>query len=135
VTNLSAQCESDLSITLEDIDNGFALPVELISPQGVIYNTNANDPTKPLAGRVDHASTIQDPDTGETYIVGNPSVVLRRSSLGRIPTKGESGWMVKIPETPNPTATLVLYATDDRAIIDDPQSGEIMLFLTKLVQS
>lgn len=135
MTNLSAQCEADLSITLEDVDNGFGLPVELIAPDGVIYNTSANDPTKLLSGRVDHASVIQDPDTGETYLVGNPSVVLRRSSLGRIPLKGESGWFVKIPETPSPTATLVMYSTDDRQIFDDPQSGEIMIFLTKAVQS
>lgn len=133
MVNLSVQYEADLETTLEDVDNGFALAVELIAPNGVVYDTSANDATKPLAGRVDHGVVNIDPDTGEEFIVGNPTVVLRRSSLARIPLKNESGWMVRIPKSIT-DLTLETYATDDRSIIDDKQSGEIMLFLTTVVQ-
>jgi hypothetical protein len=132
--NLSVQCETDLSFTMEDYENGFGLIVELIDPDGKIYQTNQNDTTKSLSGRVDYGVVNINPDTGEEYIVGNPTVVLRRSSLERIPLKNEKGWMVSIPKSIT-DLTLETYATDDRAIIDDKQSGEIMLFLTKVVQT
>jgi hypothetical protein len=133
VVNLSDQHEIDLAFTVEDYENGFGKVVELIAPDGVIYSVNQNDTTKLLSGRVDHAMVTRDPDTGEEFLVGNPTVSLRRSSLGRIPRAEEKGWFVRIPASVT-DSTLVTYATDDRALLDDPQSGEIMLFLTKAVQ-
>jgi len=134
MTNLREQAESDLVFTLEDYENGFGLPVQLVAPDGVEYTTSANDATKLLAGRVDYDTKVINPETGEEMIIKDPHVTLRRSSLARVPLKGETGWSVRIPLTPSTSASLVTYRLDDRAIEDGGSLGTITLRLTKAVQ-
>jgi hypothetical protein len=102
--NLREQMEQDLGFMLEDLDNGFALPVILVNPHtGIAQEFSANDPdaprTIPLAGRVTYARFEFSSDTGMPMRVDNPIVTLRKSSLDVIPKAGEN-WVVKIPEEP-----------------------------------
>jgi hypothetical protein len=101
--NMREQMERDLGEMLEDYENGFALPVILIAPDGTEQAFSANDPdtprTIPLTGRVTSAWFDQNPDTGMPMRVDNPIVTLRKSSLDRVPEAGEN-WAVKIPKEP-----------------------------------
>ena len=135
MVNFFEQAEADMSFTLEDTANGFGLPVELISPDGVEYTTSANDETKPLAGRIDYGKTTIDPDTGEQFLVGDPTVVLRLSSLARVPLEGERGWAIRIPISPSTVAAKVLYMIDERGIFTDLILGRAILSLTQAGQA
>lgn len=105
--NLRVWAEEHLSFVLEDYEGGAALPVVLISPDGVTQEYSVNAPTKFLSGQVLYDVTEQDLD-GNDVIVTRPIVTLRRSSLVRVPLDGES-WIVKIPETPDPNAAKKTY--------------------------
>jgi hypothetical protein len=131
VVNLFEQAEADMSFTLEDVTNGFGLPVELIMPDGVVQTTSANDATKPLAGRIDYGKTTIDPDTGEEFLIGNPTVALRLSSLDRVPQEGERKWAIRIPVSPSVSASKVTYMIDERGIFIDLILGRVILSLTK----
>ena len=100
MANIRALAESDLSTSLE---GDYGLPVNLIDPDGVIYDKSANDPNADLVGQVLYDTLVDDPTTGAEIIVHKPVVTLRRSSLERVPAPGEK-WAVKIPLTPNPAA-------------------------------
>ena len=121
--NLREQAEADLATTLE---GEFALPVVLVSPgDGITQNVN---------GQVLYDTVKFNPDTGEQVVVPDPVVVLRLSSLSRIPKAGET-WHVKIPSTPSRTAPLkdFVYSSDK-----PPEGGEslgiIRLYLQKASQ-
>ena len=112
--NLREQVEKDLSFSLE---GDWGLPVELISPDGVKYSTSENSPDPenplPLMGQVLYDQLKADPDTGEPITINNPIVVLRRTSLARIPADGET-WSVRLPTKPSLSAALenfILSAT------------------------
>lgn len=121
--NLREQAESDLAITLE---GDFALPVRLTDPDGTITN---------VVGQVLFDYIEENPETGGPMVVHNPVVVLRKSSLSRVPVSGEK-WHVKIPTSPSTTATLEDYIIDsDRPIEGGTSIGFIKLFLRKLEQS
>lgn len=132
--NLFERAEADMTFTLEDTVNGFGLPVELIAPDGVEQTISANDVTKPLAGRIDYAKLTLDPDTGEELLVGSPTVVLRLSSLDRVPLEDERGWAIRIPVSPSVSADKVTYMIDERGIFTDLILGRIILGLTKTGQ-
>ena len=133
--NLFERAEADMAFSLEDTVNGFGLPVELVAPDGVTQTTSANDATKPLAGRIDYGKTTIDPDTGEQFLIGDPTVVLRISSLNRVPLEGETKWAIRIPLTPSVSASKVTYMIDERGIFNDLMLGRVILNLTQAGQS
>lgn len=128
--NLRETVESDL---LESLEGDYWLPVVLIDPEGVIYNTSANDPTKDLGGQVLYDSLESDMESGMDLIVHKPVVTLRLSSLERVPLSGER-WGVKIPITPSTTADLKTFLMERPT---EPQNsiGFIRLYLMEMDQS
>lgn len=127
---LRAEIEADLLETLED-PYDYGMPVILISPDGVIYNTSEND-GETLYGRVLY-DTIDEDEEGRQITVHQPNVTLRISSLGRVPENGEQ-WIVKIPDGPTNEAT-TLTCMLERALHDGSSLGIIKLHLRKTEQS
>lgn len=136
--NLRERAEQDLGTTLED-PSQWGLPVELTGPGGIEYKTSANSPDPqnplPLYGRVQHTTVRTNPETGEEMVTADPVIVLRRSSLSRIPLDGEN-WFIKFPKDPSLTADMANYAlTPGRATEGGRSIGFIRLYPTKVVQS
>lgn len=127
--NLRQKAESDLSITLE---GDFGLPVILIDPDGNEITQNIGGTT--LKGQILYSITRIDPETGESIIVNNPVVVLRRSSLTRVPKPGEN-WLVRIPIDPTVGASIIDFIIDsDRSPEGGRDIGFIRLYLRKASQ-
>lgn len=126
MVNLRELIESDLKVTLEQ---EYQLPVELVSPDGVVQTHNADDPEKHLCGQVlwDHLAT--DPETGGMLVVNSPTVVLRKTALTRVPVDGEL-WVCKVPLSPNTEAPLVSHMVE-RALHHGSSIGFIKLFLMR----
>ncbi len=119
--NLRELVETDLGETLE---GDFALPVELIDPDGVEQS---------LVGQVLYDSMELDSD-GQPITVNVPIVTLRRTSLTRIPENGEK-WIVKIPTEPSTTAPLEDFMiTGDRPLSGGGSIGFIRLKLQRVGQ-
>jgi hypothetical protein len=136
--NLRERAESDLAITLED-PTQFGLPVELTGPDGKEYNTSANSPDPlnplPLYGQVLYTTVRVSPETGEEMVTNAPVVVLRRSSLERIPQDGEN-WHIRFPKDPSLTGEFSDYVfTPDRASEGGRSIGFIRLYPSKVDQS
>lgn len=135
--NLREQVEKDLNISLEN--GGWGLPVELTGPDGTEIKTSANspDPQNPLTlmGQVLYTTLRVNPATGEEMVANEPVIVLRRSSLSRIPENGEK-WLIKFPKDPSLTATLENYVfTADLAAEGGRSIGFIRFYPTKVEQS
>lgn len=131
--NLREQVEADLAITLE---GEWKLPVVLVAPDGTVYNKSKNDPEEDLGGMVlydTYSHNVSSADIGGDLINTRPLVVLRRTSLERIPEPGEA-WAVKIPDKPNRTADKVTYIAE-RAPETGESHGWIKLYLVKAEQS
>jgi hypothetical protein len=123
--NLREQAESDLSVTLEDSDSGFGLPVELIDPDGAVYTG--------ITGQVLYDSTGTT-DAGLPIVVHKPVVTLRRSSLARVPLPTDSPkWMCRIPITPDRQGELVTYQVEE-PLESGGTFGFIRLYLTRAEQ-
>ena len=134
--SLRERVESDLGTTLE---GEWGLPVELTGPDGKEYNTSANSPDPqnplPLKGQVLYTTVRVNPETGEEMVTASPVIVLRRSSLSRVP-KDDEKWFIKFPKDPSLTAELADFAlTPDRATEGGRSIGFIRLYPTKVVQS
>ena len=127
---LREQIESDLGTTLE---GDFGLPVELIAPDGTIYDSSFNDPEFPLMGQILYDTLVVDPDTGAEMIVHKPVVTLRRSSLEVVPQDGED-WAVRIPIVPDRTATKETFKLE-RPLEEGGAIGFIRLYLTRAEQT
>lgn len=129
--NLRQRAEADLGTSLE---KDWGLPVVLISPDGEIIDTSENS-GEALTGQVLYDTVTTNPETGESVIVNNPIVTLRRSSLSRVPAPTER-WIVKIPITPDPDADLVEFVLSS---VRSPEGGRsigfIKLFLQKAKQT
>lgn len=121
MVNIRELAESELEYTLE---GDFGLPVELIDPEGVLYDG--------LSGQVIYDTIVEDSD-GSSVVIHKPVVSLRRSSLTRVPFDGEK-WSVKIPITPSTTATKKTYLLD-RPSEDGGSIGFIRLYLIEAQQS
>jgi len=135
--SLREQMEKDLSVTLERPQD-WGMPVELIGPDGKSYKTSANSPDpanpEPLYGQVHYTSTRFSPEAGEDIVENKPTIVLRRSSLERIPLDGEK-WHVRFPKDPKLTAEMQDYVLSlDRATEGGRSIGFIRLYPTKAVQ-
>ena len=134
--NLRERAEQDLGTTLE---GQFGLPSELTGPDGIEYKTSANSPDPlnplPLMAQVLYTTVRVSPETGEEMVTASPVIVLRRSSLSRVPQDGEN-WFIKFPKDPSLTAEMANYAlTPDRATEGGRSLGFIRLYPTKVVQS
>ena len=115
--NLRELAEADLA---ESLEGDWALPVTLIDPEGV---------EDEVSGHVLYSSIAFDPDTGAQVVNYKPVVVLRVSSLQRVPLDGEA-WGVKIPITPITTAPLVEFFMERPT--EGNSIGFIRLYLTKV---
>lgn len=79
--------ERHLAITLE---GAYSKEVILTDPDGV---------KQTLRAQVLYDKVVQNPITGQDQVINEPVVVLRRSSLTRIPKAAER-WFVKMPISP-----------------------------------
>lgn len=127
---IRADIEEDLAETLEDSDD-YGLPVVLIGPDGVVYDTSEND-DEDLYGQVLYDHISQDED-GNQIIDNRPVVTLRISSLARVPQNGEA-WAVKIPVSPLADAELQTFVME-RAVEGGASIGFVRLYLRKAEQS
>jgi hypothetical protein len=105
----------------------------LISPDGFLINTSAND-GNPLKGQVFFEYGRCNPETGEDLIVKEPVVILRLSSLQRVPVYGEK-WIIRFPLNPVDETQLVdhLFSVD-RAPEGSMTIGIIKIFPQKITQ-
>ena len=136
--SLRERAEQDLGVTLED-PKQWGLPVELTGPDGIEIKTSANspDPENPLLlnGQVLYNTVRVNPETGEQMVTPLPVIVLRRSSLARIPQDGEK-WHVKFPKDPSLTAEFEDYILSADSATEGGRSiGFIRLYPTKVEQS
>ncbi len=134
--NLRERAEQDLGITLED-PSQWGLPVELTGPDGIEIKTSANspDPQNPLLlyGQVLY-NTVRTNAEGEQVVTPLPVIVLRRSSLSRIPQDSER-WFIKFPRDPSLTAEYADYTLNaDQATEGGRSIGFIRLYPKKTVQ-
>jgi len=112
----------------------WGLLVELIDPDGKKYNTDiiSGEPLKSPLLTYDRIRII--PETGENMIIAEPTVVLSRLSLERIPEPGET-WTVRIQESPTSEIMIDYIISPTRA----PEGGKslelIQLFLQRIEQS
>lgn len=123
-TSLRECHELDLEETLE---KDWSLPVQLISPDGEVQTTSANDPELDLVGDVLFCRTEVDVESGllqQDIIVRKPVVTLRKTSLTRIPEPGER-WIAKIPLTPSRSAALETFLA-----VRAPTGGDSIGFIT-----
>jgi hypothetical protein len=104
VTPLRATIEQDLALTLEgdfaSTDAAGAGLVTLVDPDGTVYAG--------LKAQVLYDYRRIEPTTGETVVVHEPVVTLRRSSLTRIPLDGER-WELRMPVSPLVGAAIVSF--------------------------
>lgn len=127
--NLRTLAENDLALTLE---GDWGIPVKLTDPDGVKYETTADD--RPLKGQVLWDRVKIDPDTGEEFVVQEPVVTLRKSSLARVPKYGEK-WQVEIPVNPVDLETFETYVFDGRTrSIEGGESLGIIRLYPQLVK-
>ncbi|MCK5219318.1 hypothetical protein KAR10_07345 [bacterium] len=127
--NIRKLAEADLSKTLE---RDFGLPVILIDPDGNEITENLDETT--LKGQTLYSITRIDPETGESIVVNNPVVTLRRSSLARVPVPGEK-WLVRIPIDPTDGAEVIDFIIDpDRSPEGGRDIGFIRLYLRRTSQ-
>lgn len=119
--SLRADIESDLGDTLE---GEFAQTITLVSPDGITYT---------VQGRVQYES-VEVNEQGQAYISKVPVVVLRRTSLARIPVAGEN-WL--LPQLPDPTGAPLgdFVLNISRAPKDNQSIGYIKLYPMKAGQS
>lgn len=123
--NLRAKVEKDLKLTLE---GDWGLPVALLSPAGVRYNTTVDG--RALKGQVLYDIVRNNPETGDRVTVATPVVTLRRSSLARVPLAGES-WVVEIPESPVDGATMKQFVFSP---VRPPEGGASIGFIRLYLQ-
>jgi hypothetical protein len=130
--NLRQRAEQDLGKTLE---GEFSLPVVLIGPDGITYDTSENT-GDPLTGQIIYDTLIDNPQniSGEQIVVSKPVVSLRRSSLARVPLAGEK-WIVQIPVDPTAGAPVGNFQFNPTRPPEGGRTlGFIRLYLTRLVQ-
>ena len=127
MANLRELSERHLSLTLE---GPWGLPVNLITPEGVRVDD--------LRGQILYDTVRMNPETGETVVVEDPIVVLRRTTLEsrtRVPLAGET-WIVEIPIRPEEAADKKQYLISPTRPPEGGRSvGFIRIYLQDLQQS
>ena len=123
-----------LDIKNQNLKN-WALPVELIDPDGNKYDTDYESGETLQAVQILYDRRDLDPNTGETVIIHEPVIVIALSSLERIPAAGEK-WGIKFPLDPTDPDTLSYYLfTGDRAPEGGNSLGFIRIYPFKVEQS
>ena len=116
--------EGDLATTVE---SDFASPMSLVDPDGNVVTTSANG--GPLYGRVtdDYVSAGE---SGEPVIIKDPMVIMRISSLFRVPKGGEK-WSICDLRTGK------LYALDGNTKVPERADsiGFVRLYPRQVVQA
>lgn len=130
MSSLRELVEQDLSITLEgDFASVDALGVGLITlvdPDGTSYTG--------MKGRIDY-DYVRETLEGQQVVVNEPRLILRLSSLIRIPQAGER-WVVKMPVNPvagSPIVTWVMHHTHAPELLQT--IGVLKLYVQRAVQS
>lgn len=118
--NLRELAEKDLGRTLE---GEWSLPVNLVDPDGVRYDG--------LLGQVLFDIVRVNPETGEEVTVQTPAVILRRSSLARVPAAGEN-WIVEIPNAPSVSAPKIQHVLSHTR---PPEGGASIGFIRLYLQA
>jgi hypothetical protein len=125
-----AMLETDLAATLE---SDFAAPITLVDPDGNFINYSAHG--GPLLGKVQYDTVEVNPGSGEPVAVRKPMVILRTSSLARVPKGGER-WMVTTPTSPSdPTPKNFMFDGATHAPKVNGTIGFIILYLQAVGQS
>jgi hypothetical protein len=119
--DLRSRAEADLAYSMRD----WGVDITLIDPSGVVYDD--------VRGLSFCDITKFNPDTGQEVVVPTPHIVLRRSTLTRIPQPGET-WVVKVPLDPNGEQEDLIFSAT-RPPEGGRTIGFITLFLQKAVQS
>jgi len=120
--NLRERIEHDLGVSLE---GRWGLPVGLLDPDGS---------RQEVSGQIVYDIVRMNPETGEEMLANASVVVLRRSSLARIPVAGEK-WLIDIPETPCLTASKIQYAMSPTRPPEGGRSiGFIRIYLQQVEQ-
>lgn len=115
--------ETDLVTTLE---GDYGLPVELRAPDGTLQTG--------LYGQILYDTIEENPETGERFVVTDPVVTLRRSSLTRVPKDGER-WIVRIPLDAALDSPMESFVIDsDRPLARGRSIGFVRLYLRKVRQ-
>jgi len=126
--NIAALAEKNLAV----MENLFGVPVVLIAPDGVRYDTAPDG--QPLRGKFNWATTTFNAETGEHVIVQNPCVSLRLTNLTRIPEEGEK-WAVIAPASAAEGAPPETFFMDTgKAPVVAKGMGFVKLFLLKAGQ-
>ena len=112
--------------------------VNLISPDGTRYETDAVSGEALRAIQILYDYRKMSPETGEDITVNEPVVSIALASLTRVPVAGEK-WFIQIPEDPadqsdNPTF-MELVLSPVRAPEGGKSLGFIRLYPTKAKQS
>lgn len=121
--SLRERIERDLAVSLE---GRWGLPVVLTSPDGVRQDG--------LKGQILYGLNRLDPESANEVTVDVPVVVLRRSSLDRIPAAGER-WVVEIPVSVTDPAMKPWMLSADRPPEGGKSVGFIRLYLMDVEQS
>lgn len=111
----------------------WGLPVILISPDGIRYETDiiSGESLKALTISYDRVTIIE--ETGEDVIVPDLIVTLSRLSLERIPKSGEN-WIVEIPKSPSCDIMIQYMISSTRATEGGKSLELIRLYLQELEQ-
>ena len=130
--NLREEIEVDLQDTIE---GEFRTYIEITSPDGQIQRYNVHNPSDKLAAFVRYHCVRMNPQTGESIVVDEPVVILRKSSLIRVPKGGEK-WYVKTPTDPVHDAKLRSFIfSPDRAIEGSDDIGYVTMYPQRIEQS
>ena len=124
MANLRELHEANLNLSLEN-PNLFGLPADITYDDGTKQSV-----TGQLLG---HRVEVN-PDTGVPVIVGNPVLVVRRSSLNQIPEDGQN-IHVRMPLDPSRTATKYDFFLDPSRSIEDGRSLGIMRLYLKFAEN
>jgi len=111
----------------------WGLPVNLISPDGITYDTDiiTGDQLKALTISYDRTTIV--PETGEDVVVPDLIVTLSRLSLEQIPQSGEF-WIVEIPESPTSDIMKKFMISPTKAVEGGKSNEYIRLYLQEVEQ-
>jgi hypothetical protein len=129
--NLRQQIELDLH---DSIESEWKVEVELTGPDGNKQVYSKNHPTQKLGGMVGNYTVSTDPETGNEIIGPRVYVVLRKTSLDRIPAAGET-WFIKMPVSPQAGATIRNFVfTPTRSPEGGSDIGFILIYPQEIAQ-
>ena len=121
--------EGDLGATIE---SDFASPVTLIDPDGKTVSTSVHG--GPLYARVTDDYQMAN-EAGGAVVVKDPMIIMRLSSLARVPVGGEKWAIIFRPSPSIPVGKTYLLDAATKAPERADSIGFIRLFPKQAVQS